>query len=82
MNEDKRCCGTGTCIIDAEGLCWCGQKWNGHSMSFATPDHSPPPSSPSVPHKTLQSEPTDSRQAFNDSTNSRQTKVNGSESHR
>jgi hypothetical protein len=49
-------------------------------MSFAHPDHSPPPSSLSEPHKTLQSEPTDSRQALNDSTNSRQTKLNDSES--
>ncbi|MEI7740320.1 MAG: hypothetical protein WCJ99_16455 [Betaproteobacteria bacterium] len=61
MSEDTRCCGTGTCIIDAEGLCWCGQKWNGHSMSFAPPDHSPPLLGPSEPHKTLQSEPTDSK---------------------
>jgi hypothetical protein len=31
-NDDERCCGTGTCIINAEGLCWCGQQWNGHTM--------------------------------------------------
>lgn len=31
---DERCCGTGTCIINAEGLCWCGQKWNGNAMCF------------------------------------------------
>ena len=30
--EDERCCGTGTCIIDAEGRCWCGQQWNGTTM--------------------------------------------------
>ena len=34
MNEDERCCGTGTCIIDADGLCWCGQKWDGQKMCF------------------------------------------------
>jgi hypothetical protein len=34
MNDDLRCCGTGTCIINQEGLCWCGQKWDGMKMSF------------------------------------------------
>jgi hypothetical protein len=32
MAEDPRCCGSGTCIIDGEGRCWCGQQWNGHAM--------------------------------------------------
>ena len=32
MQEDERCCGTGTCIIDAQGLCWCGQQWDGEKM--------------------------------------------------
>jgi hypothetical protein len=31
-NDDERCCGTGTCIINDEGLCWCGQQWNGTAM--------------------------------------------------
>ncbi|MDZ7920071.1 hypothetical protein [Rhodoferax sp.] len=31
-NDDERCCGTGTCIINDEGLCWCGQQWNGTTM--------------------------------------------------
>ncbi len=35
--EDPRCCGTGTCIINDEGLCWCGQRWDGERMSFAEP---------------------------------------------
>jgi hypothetical protein len=35
MNQDERCCGTGTCIIDADGLCWCGQRWDGEKMGFA-----------------------------------------------
>lgn len=26
--NDTRCCGSGACILNAEGLCWCGQKWN------------------------------------------------------
>ncbi len=34
MNEDPRCCGTGTCIINAEGFCWCGQRWDGEKMCF------------------------------------------------
>lgn len=32
MTEDLRCCGSGTCIINAEGLCWCGQQWDGETM--------------------------------------------------
>jgi hypothetical protein len=36
--DDPRCCGTGTCIINAEGFCWCGQRWDGQRMCF--PDES------------------------------------------
>jgi hypothetical protein len=36
--EDTRCCGSGTCIINAQGYCWCGQKWDGTRMCF--PDKS------------------------------------------
>jgi hypothetical protein len=32
MTEDPRCCGSGTCIIDDEGRCWCGQQWDGTKM--------------------------------------------------
>lgn len=32
MQEDKRCCGSGTCIINEEGVCWCGQRWDGEKM--------------------------------------------------
>ena len=32
VNEDPRCCGSGTCIIDTEGRCWCGQQWDGQKM--------------------------------------------------
>lgn len=32
--EDQRCCGSGTCIINAEGLCWCGQQWDGNRMGY------------------------------------------------
>jgi hypothetical protein len=40
MTEDPRCCGTGTCIINEDGLCWCGQKWNGEEMCFPNADAS------------------------------------------
>jgi hypothetical protein len=32
MQDDERCCGTGTCIINAQGHCWCGQQWDGEKM--------------------------------------------------
>ncbi len=32
MTDDPRCCGSGTCIIDADGRCWCGQQWDGQKM--------------------------------------------------
>ena len=41
MSEDPRCCGTGTCIISADGVCWCGQRWDGEKMSFAPVDAAP-----------------------------------------
>jgi len=34
--DDARCCGSGTCIIDAEGRCWCGQQWDGEKMVSST----------------------------------------------
>ena len=34
MTDDPRCCGTGTCLINADGLCWCGQQWDGEAMAF------------------------------------------------
>lgn len=34
---DPRCCGTGSCLINAEGRCWCGQQWNGDRMCFPEP---------------------------------------------
>ena len=37
MDTDPRCCGSGTCIIDAEGRCWCGQRWDGERMCHDTP---------------------------------------------
>ncbi len=38
MTEDERCCGTGTCIVDAEGRCWCGQQWDGQTMCRPSTD--------------------------------------------
>ena len=32
MSDDPRCCGSGHCIIDAQGRCWCGQQWDGEKM--------------------------------------------------
>lgn len=42
MIDDERCCGTGTCIINAQGYCWCGQKWDGQKMCFPEPSPAPP----------------------------------------
>ncbi|QWD84454.1 hypothetical protein ICU98_02100 [Polynucleobacter sp. MWH-P3-07-1] len=39
-NTDKRCCGSGVCIINQQGECWCGQAWNGSKM--APPSFIPP----------------------------------------
>lgn len=30
--ENERCCGTGHCMINADGRCWCGQQWDGEKM--------------------------------------------------
>ena len=49
MAEDTRCCGSGTCIIDPEGRCWCGQQWNGERMAappLQMPAPSPAPAAP------------------------------------
>ena len=37
MQDDERCCGTGTCLIDAQGRCWCGQVWDGEKMCAPAP---------------------------------------------
>ncbi|MBC7502865.1 MAG: hypothetical protein H7315_20555 [Herminiimonas sp.] len=34
MTDDPRCCGTDTCLINADGECWCGQKWDGEKMCY------------------------------------------------
>lgn len=43
MTTDTRCCGTGTCLINAEGLCWCGQRWNGNEMLPPDSESNQPP---------------------------------------
>lgn len=49
--EDPRCCGTGTCIINADGCCWCGQRWDGERMCYPEPAHH-------QPEQALQDDPT------------------------
>lgn len=44
MTDDPRCCGSGHCIIDAQGRCWCGQQWDGQKMC-----HPPLADGPGVP---------------------------------
>lgn len=54
---DKRCCGSGVCIINADGECWCGQVWDGEKMappSLTT--RAPSPLKPEQDSKDLGSE--------------------------
>ena len=39
MSEDSRCCGSGTCLINAAGKCWCGQQWEGENLCAAATHH-------------------------------------------
>jgi hypothetical protein len=48
MTDDERCCGTGTCMIDAEGRCWCGQQWNGDTMCAPQLDGQPSEPTPDM----------------------------------
>ena len=53
MSENLRCCGSGTCIIDNEGRCWCGQQWDGQNMC-----HTPlEPVPAQVPGRVVSTEP-------------------------
>ena len=38
MTEDSRCCGSGTCLINAAGKCWCGQQWDGENLCSPASD--------------------------------------------
>ena len=52
MTLDPRCCGSGTCIVDPAGRCWCGQQWDGEKMANtapAVPTTSTSPTSPTAP---------------------------------
>lgn len=44
---DKRCCGSGVCIINDAGECWCGQRWDGSKMSFVPLNMDSAPQAPS-----------------------------------
>lgn len=35
MPEDPRNCGSPACIVNPEGYCWCGLKWDGQKMARA-----------------------------------------------
>lgn len=39
---DRRCCGSGVCIISDAGECWCGQKWDGEKMAYVPLDLNQP----------------------------------------
>jgi hypothetical protein len=39
---DSRCCGSGVCIINDAGECWCGQKWDGEKMAYVPLDLNQP----------------------------------------
>jgi hypothetical protein len=41
---DKRCCGSGVCIINDAGECWCGQVWDGEKMTAPSLNIKPTPS--------------------------------------
>jgi hypothetical protein len=51
---DKRCCGSGVCIINDAGECWCGQVWDGEKMAAPSlnlkpttiPSQNPSPENP------------------------------------
>ena len=49
MTDDLRCCGTGTCIINEDGDCWCGQRWDGEKMCLPEIAAVPVPTSLAAP---------------------------------
>lgn len=53
MTDDPRCCGSGACIVDPSGRCWCGQQWDGEKMCHAPltarPPEAPVPEGRGVP---------------------------------
>ncbi|MEI6768973.1 MAG: hypothetical protein WCL48_08465 [Betaproteobacteria bacterium] len=57
MSEDSRCCGSGTCIIDEQGLCWCGQQWDGQTLRMASPRATQPNDTPNEITKDIANSP-------------------------
>lgn len=49
---DNRCCGTGVCIINPDGECWCGQVWNGEKMVHPSLKPNDPPNQPAGSNQT------------------------------
>lgn len=41
MKDDERCCGSGACIINDQGYCWCGQRWDGGKMCYPVSENRP-----------------------------------------
>ena len=54
MDKDERCCGSGACIINGTGLCWCGHQWNGTTMCH--PETTEAPEAPKPTTQPLQSD--------------------------
>lgn len=55
MEDNERCCGSDTCIIDAQGHCWCGQQWDGEKMCQPS-QNAAPSSTPHLLHNQLNQE--------------------------
>ena len=55
---DKRCCGSGVCIINDAGECWCGQVWDGEKM--AAPSLNMKPTSSQTQNSSLDDPKTES----------------------
>ncbi|MDD2808083.1 hypothetical protein [Rhodoferax sp.] len=56
--QDTRCCGTGTCLIDIHGRCWCGQQWDGDRMCHPTAPSQPMAGQPATLDDTPKAEDT------------------------
>ena len=46
MKEDPRYCGNATCIVDAEGRCWCGRQWPDEDAASPVPAGPPEATAP------------------------------------
>jgi hypothetical protein len=53
---DNRCWGSGVCIINDAGECWCGQVWNGEKMVAPTLNHKVAPTPDSEQKSTQQNQ--------------------------